>query len=286
MTGAAGRAGVLPLYPQPGPERPLRGLYLDHDLRGSGGGRIYANFISSLDGRVALPNTRGVFGVPAAIANPRDWWLFQELAIQADSVLVSGRYLRARARGEVQDLFAAFHDPRYSELRAWREAQGLSAWPRVVVLSRAVDFAPPAGIEASRLLVLTGASGAVSAGAQRLRVAGAAVIAAGPENDIDARRVRGVLSEAGCGLVYAVGGPQVLHLLASGGALDRLYLSLAPQLLGGERLSTLVEGDAFEPAPVLRLHSLYYDQTTHGAGAGQLFACYAVGEAEDVRERG
>lgn len=277
MADAVEHAGVLPLYPQPGPVRPLRDLYLDHDLRGSGPALIYANFITSLDGCVALPDARGVFGVPTAIANARDWWLFQELAIQADALLVSGRYLRARARGEVQDLFAAFHDPRYQTLRAWRAGQGLPAWPRVAVLSRTVDFDPPAGVEPSGLLVLTGAPGAASSGAQRLREAGASVLGLGAGRAAEPGRIRAALNEAGCALVYAVGGPRVLHQLASGGALDRLYLTLAPNLLGGERKAGLIEGETLRPATALKLYSLCHDQAAQGAGAGQLFACYTVG---------
>lgn len=288
MAEAVDAVGVTPLYPQPGATRPLRGLYLDHDLRTAavGGTLIYANFIASLDGRAALPNGRGVFGVPEAIANPRDWWLFQELAIQADAVLVSGRYLRARARGEVQDLFAAFHDSRYEELRAWRASQGLPAWPRVIALSRQVDFDLPDGLDPSNLLILTGAAGAASPGARRLLAAGVEVRAAGSGDGVDAGRLRDVLSEAGCCLVYAVGGPRVLRELASGRALDRLYLSLAPQLLGGEHMATLVEGGRLEPAPALRLHTLYYDQTTQGAGAGQLFACYATAATGNIEGEG
>ena len=280
--------GVTPLYPQPGETRPLRGLYLEHDLRAAAGVGIliYANFIASLDGRVATADERCVFGVPAAIANPRDWWLFQELAIQADAVLVSGRYLRARSRGEVQDLFAAFHEPRYQQLRVWRAEQGLPAWPRVVALSRDADFDPPTGIDPSSLLVLTGAVGAAAPAAQRLRTAGAEVDAVGEGGSVDPRRVRGALHRAGCRLVYAVGGPRALHTLLSGGALDRLYLSQAAQLLGGERLATLVEGPALEPVPALRLHSLYYDQTMRGAGAGQLFTCYAAADVQGADQGG
>ena len=284
MAEAVDAVGVTPLYPQPGDTRPLRGLYLDHDLRAAavGGTLIYANFIASLDGRVALPNGRGVFGVPEAIANPRDWWLFQELAIQADAVLVSGRYLRARARGEVQDLFAAFHEPRYRELRAWRAARDLPAWPRVVAMSRDVDFDLPGEVEPSTLLVLTGAAGASAPAARRLCTAGAEVVAVGDGDGVDPRRLRGVLERAGCRLVYAVGGPRALHTLVSGGALDRLYLSQAPQLLGGDRLATLIEGTVLEQPPALRLHSLYYDQTTQGAGAGQLFTCYAAAGTQGI----
>lgn len=272
--GADHAAGVLPLYPQAGPARPLRDLYLAHDLRAAAGDAtlIYANFIASLDGRVALPDTRGVLGVPAAIANPRDWRLFQELAVQADAVLVSGRYLRARARGEAQDLFAAFRADADAGLRAWRGARGLPAWPRIAVLSRTLDFAPPEDIAPERLLVLTGDAGAGSPAARDLRARGATVLAMAS----GVRGLRAALSAAGCRLVYAVGGPRVLHALAASRALDRLYLSLAPALLGGERLATLVEGVPLEPPTRLRLHTLYYDLTSDAVGAGQLFGCYSV----------
>lgn len=280
MSAAEQDADVLRLYPQPGLTRPLRGTYLEQGLRADTGGGtlIYANFISSLDGRVALPNDRGAFGVPETIANKRDWRLFQELAIQADALLVSGRYLRARARGEVQDLFVAFHESTYSDLRRWRAARALPAWPRIVVVSRAVDFEPPAGIDPGLLLVLTGAFGADSAGASRLRSAGAQVIEVGASDEVEARNLRAALLEAGCRRVYAVGGPRVLHLLASAGALDLLFLSLEPKLLGGERLATLVEGDLLDPTLMLRLRSLYYDLTNDSTGAGQLFACYEVAQ--------
>lgn len=278
MVAVMASAGVMPLYPQPGPVRSLQGLYLEQDLRAGSGGRmvVYANFVSSLDGRVALPNTRGKSGVPEAIANTRDWWLFQELAVQADSLLVSGRYLRARSRGEVQDLFAAFHDPGFKTLRQWRAARGLPVRPRIVVLTRRVDFAPPLDMKATELLVITGEGAASCSGAQRLRNAGAAVVAAGPGDAVEPRRLRAALTDAGGGLVYAVGGPRVLHQLVAGNVLDRLYLTQVPQLLGGAHMTTLIEGLELRPPGQLRLHSLHLDCETSCKGAGQLFGCFEV----------
>lgn len=280
MTTVAERTNVLPLYP-PGAQRALGGLYLEHDLRAQADerGLIYANFIASLDGRVAMPDRQGVWGVPSAMANPRDWWLFQELAVQADALLISARYLRARARGEGQDLFAAFHESAYRTLRKWRATRGLPPSPRVVVLARELDFLPPDDFDPARLLVLSGAAAVDSPGARRLRLAGVELRSLGTGMGIDAKRLRSVLVEAGCRLVYAVGGPRLLHLLVAGGALDRLYLSQAPQLLGGESMSTLLEGPVLEPAPALRLRSLYWDQSHAGPGAGQLFASYSLGGA-------
>jgi len=42
--------------------------------------------------------------VPRAIANERDWRLFQELSAQADIFLTSGRYLREWAKGQAQEI--------------------------------------------------------------------------------------------------------------------------------------------------------------------------------------
>jgi len=85
--------------PLPAAERKLEGLYLSHDLRQhylkSGRAFVYANFVTSIDGRIAVPRSNGNgLVVPKNIANKRDWRLFQELAAQADIIISSGRYLR------------------------------------------------------------------------------------------------------------------------------------------------------------------------------------------------
>ena len=88
---------ILELYPNPGREHRLQGLYLDQiAARGDSNDTfIYSNFISSLDGRIALPGAgRSSHEVPPAIANSRDWRLFQELAAQADLLITSARYFR------------------------------------------------------------------------------------------------------------------------------------------------------------------------------------------------
>jgi hypothetical protein len=57
--------------------------------------------------------------------------------------------------------------------------------------------------------------------------------------------------------------------------LDRLYLTYANRLLGGDPFATVVDGPRF-PEPVgARLHALYLDAQGLG-GLGQLFACYEI----------
>jgi len=95
---------ILQLYPTPSREVSLRGLYLEHDLRAQAEGlnRVFvcANFVGSLDGRIAVPDSSGKgVTLAEAITNPRDWRLFQELAVQTDILITSGRYLRQYATG-------------------------------------------------------------------------------------------------------------------------------------------------------------------------------------------
>ncbi|OBS10113.1 hypothetical protein Thpro_021163 [Acidihalobacter prosperus] len=255
----------------------MAGLYLAHDLQAAArhAPLVYANFVASLDGRIAI----GEGGVPSGIANPRDWWLFQELAVQADAILVGGRHLRDRINGLAQDLFAAFHAPRYAELRDWRAERGLPAWPCIVVASRRLDLIPPADIPTERLLILTGAAAARSPAAERLRQAGAEVVEAG-RDEVEAGTAVALLAARGLRAIYAVGGARVLHLLAARGVLSRLYLTQVHRLLGGGPPTTLIEGAAFRPPLDLRLHRLYYDPAAPGMG-GQLFGCYQAAEPGD-----
>ncbi|MGH2537348.1 MAG: RibD family protein, partial [Candidatus Promineifilaceae bacterium] len=233
---------VLQLYPPPAQERPLPGLYLAHDLRqhaaATGRPYIYADFVASLDGRIAVPHpTRPGLSVPKDVANDRDWRLFQELAAQADLIISTGRYLRDWAEGRAQELLE-LDDPRYADLRAWREAQGLRPQPDIAIVSRSLDFPLPDILtEGGRKVVFftTGRHDqrrlrAIEARAGQVRIVG--------EDRAEGRHLAHALADLGYGLVYSAAGPQILHMLLSGRVLDRLYLTYANRILGGERYAT------------------------------------------------
>ena len=156
---------LLRLYPAPSEPCRLQGLYLDlglHRQAAAGETVIYTNFIASLDGRIALYDAAsGDYGVPEAIANKRDWRLYQELAAQADVLLVSGRYFRQLAKGTAQDLLPLGLEPEYADLHGWRRQQQLSPQPDLFVLSNTLDI-PTEALErfrGRRLIVLTGRQG-------------------------------------------------------------------------------------------------------------------------------
>ena len=268
---------ITQLYPAPVHDLPLTGAYLAHDLRqyrrSSGRPDICTNFIASIDGRIAVPRKDGSgMTVPASIANERDWRLFQELAAQADLVISSGRYLRDWAEGRAQEILRV-DDPKFADLRQWRLDHGLSPQPDIAIISGSLNFPIPEILTAQgrNVVVFTSAD----ADPQRIRKmenSHAKVVLAG-ENQVRGDNLARHMGDLGYQTVFNATGPKVLHLLLAGNVLDRLYMTQANKLLGGQPFSSIVEGPLLQPDISLRLNKIYLDPYAL-QGLGQLFVSY------------
>jgi riboflavin biosynthesis pyrimidine reductase len=272
------QTSVTRLYPLPALEFPLGGLYLGQAMRSGSDGEkpfVYSNFITSLDGRIAIAQQgTSTRQVPAAIANPRDWRLYQELAGHADILITSGRYFRQSEIGEAQDRLPVSDHPDFADIRDWRSRQGLAAQPDIAILSRSLAI-PPESLGAyqnRRIIVMTGRRSDADRQA-RLRDLGVEVIAAGEDRAVDGAELVSRLADKGYASLYAIAGPDVLHTLLQAKVLDRLYLTTTHQLLAGEHFDTLTSGKNFDPALGLRLTSLYLDRHAP-AGASQWFSTF------------
>jgi riboflavin biosynthesis pyrimidine reductase len=268
---------ILEIYPDPGHEHSLKGLYLQQDLRAQAEGRshpfVYANFNTSLDGRIAIPHPEGGLTVPGSISNQRDWRLFQELAIQADIMLSSGRYLREYAEGRAQEILRIYDDPDLADLADWRLTQGLERFPPIAVISASLDFPiPPALIEDERRVVVLTTEEAPEGLKQELTNLGLEVITAG-KNRVVGEAAMKSLAGLGYHLIYSAAGPRVLHMLLDGKVLNRLYLTIAARVLGGDPHSSIIEGPLLLKPADFNLQKLYLDLDAPGPG-GQLFAAY------------
>jgi riboflavin biosynthesis pyrimidine reductase len=268
---------ITQLYPLPSQERPLKGTYLAHELRQysqtSGKAFVYSNFVVSLDGRIAIPHpTRPGLMVPKQTANERDWRLFQELAVQADLIISSGRYLRDWADGRAQEILRV-DDPTFADLKAWRLAQSLSPQPDIAVISGSLDFPIPEVLTAGgrKAIIFTTAHPDLER-VKEIEARAGQVIVAG-ETSVAGDQMVQHLSALGYRTIYSAAGPKVLHLLLSGGVLDRLYLTHAHRLLGGQPFSSIVEGDLLAPAVGMTLHTVYFDPHALD-GLGQLLVSY------------
>ncbi|MDX1698522.1 MAG: dihydrofolate reductase family protein, partial [Thiohalobacterales bacterium] len=237
---------ITQLFPATVQDVVLKGLYLEHALHSRGRDDhpfVYTNFITSLDGRIAITGEdRSTHQVPLSITNLRDWRLYQELAGQADILVTSGRYFRQSEAGEAQDILPVGNQPDYADIREWRQAQGLRSQPDIAIMSGSLDI-PLETLEPyrqRRIIVVTG-SEADPARVQRLEKAGIRLMIAGDDRRVDGRQMIDQLASAGYRSIYAIAGPEVFHTLLAGGTIDRLYLTLACQLLGGSDYDTLLE---------------------------------------------
>lgn len=269
---------ITRLFPLPGGEYELKGLYLSQELpvaRGSGKPFVYSNFISSLDGRIAIFGAgRSTHQVPDSITNPRDWRLYQELAGRADILITSGRYFRQSEIDEAQDRLPVSSHPDYRDILEWRTRQGLAAQPDIAILSRSLEIPLESlgNYQQRRIIVFTGRD-ADAGRTARLREHGVEVIVAGADSTVDGARLVASLAALGYAGIYAIAGPDVLHTLLKARVLDRLYLTMTHQLLAGDRFDTLTRGGSLDPAMNMRLISLYLDRHAP-AGASQWFSAF------------
>lgn len=222
----------LPAYPLP--ER-LAALY--GGSLGFHGPALFINFVSSLDGIVALP------GVPGSVKAIRgeseaDPFVMGLLRACADALLMGAGTFRAsrEARWTAESIYPA-EAAGFSELRA---RLGREPAPELAVFTAGgrLDPAHPA-LEAGALVLTTDAGEAALRG--RLPSA-SAIVSLGPAADV--RDAVAALRARGHEVILSEGGPTMAGSLAGAGLLDELFLTLSPVLAGrdsAERLS-FVEG--------------------------------------------
>lgn len=271
-------ANVMRLYPTADSELPLRGLYLEerlHELGSPGSPFVYANFVTSLDGRIALaaPGDAEAF-VPPALTTRSDWLLFQELQSQADCFITHGGYLRSLASGRLNNILQVGARAGSTHLLDWREKQGFDRQPGVVVVSASLEFPVPDAVREGEqrwhiVTVPSADKGRVEEWKQR----GFEVIVAGSGRTVEGRPLIAALAERGYRSIYLQAGPRILHTMLRDQVLSRLYLTLSHQLIGGEHFHTMLSEETLGGTGQLALRSLYFCPAAQEA-AGQFFASF------------
>lgn len=272
---------VMQLHPPPARRRRLEGLYLNERMPRPPAGvpaMVYANFVTSLDGRIAITDAAGASRLPDGLTNPRDWRLFQELQAHADCLVTHGGYLRALASGRLGNVLQAGLAAGGEDIARWRETRAAAAQPAVAIVSASLDLPIPDSLRIHRqpVHVLTTA-GAGDDRRAALERAGYDVVVTGPGPWVRARDAVEALAARGYRRLYLQTGPRMLESALRDRVLARLYLTIGHRLVGGDRFDTMVRGDTpLGATGRLRLGALYLDETP-GLGCGQLFARFDPG---------
>ena len=229
---------------------------------------VYANFVATLDGVVAIPSLPNSNTVIAG-DNDADRFLMGILRALADAVLIGAGVLRASPKGtwRAESIYPPAAES-YSDLR---RSLGLPAAPEIAILtgSGAIDSGHP--VLAGRWLVLTSDTGAARLGAEVPDAA--AVISLGAEHRFAGETIVDALRARGHRRILCEAGPHTFGSLLDAGGVDELFLTTSPFLAGdageGSRFR-LVEAADLVPRLECRPLSL------RRPGA-HLFTRYAVG---------
>jgi len=130
---------LLHLYPPPCEKVFSKGLYLAHQIHKLGTIKspfVYANFLSSLDGRIALEDSVHRTYIPQHITTASDFGLFMELHAQADCIITHGGYMRALGESRLGNILQV----RNKDLVEWRRKNGLKPQPAVIIASASLNF--------------------------------------------------------------------------------------------------------------------------------------------------
>lgn len=266
---------VQKLFPAPSETVALRGLYLNlklHELGTAQRPFVYANFLSSLDGRIALEDADGVAYLPKSLTTPDDFRLFLELEAQADCLITHGGYLRSLAAGRLGNILQIGQRPEHADLAAWRVAHGLTPQPAVVIASASLDFPLPDSLrEHGQTCYIATGQKADPAKVDYWREQGCEVIFAGENQRVEGGPLVRALGERGLRSLYLIAGPDILDTMIRDGQLGRLFQTITHQLMGGLAFRTVSPGPEFGPGGHLKLRSLYYDPHSPD-DTGQWFA--------------
>jgi len=234
--------------------------------------RLYANFVSSLDGVVAMP---GVLQSNRLIAGASDVdrFVMGLLRACADAVLVGAGSLSAAptTRWTAEHAYPPAAEF-YARLRRQRDRP---PQPTLAVLSGngSIDAAHP-GL-GGRTLILTSGPGAAQLGRRLPR--SATIVPIGCTPTLEPAAAVQALRAGGHELILCEGGPTVLGSLLTARLVDELFLTISPVLAG--RASQRQRPGLVEDAEFLPTRNIAGQLLSVRRSQSHLFARYALTES-------
>jgi riboflavin biosynthesis pyrimidine reductase len=232
------------------------------NVQGSNGRpHVYANFLTSLDGRIALRDAGDEhYLLPNQLKSDEDFMLFLELYARADCIITHGGYMRALDAGRLGNVLQLPDSSETQYLHDWRQQQGLKKNPDVVVISGSLDFPWHSSLDDSGQKVHIATGGKASQDSQQHWMnAGHQVNQMGAQQHVDVTYLMEFLKKQGYQSIYLVAGPDLLQDLIQHGYVQSFYMTMSHQLLSGRDFKSLLSGNVLDQSGRMKLNSMYMD---------------------------
>ena len=267
---------ITRLFPPTGEAQSVQGLYLRPGrIAGEEGAMplVYANFLSSLDGRIALAGSAEQhYQLPQRLKSDLDFRLFLELYAHADCIITHGGYMRSLQAQRLGTILQLPEHPDTDYLKAWRAQQGLKPAPDVMIISGSLDFPWHHSLDQHDQKVhLATAAEAIPERIKYWQEKGIEPLHFGQGRLVDVDPLMSFLQQQAYRSVYLVAGPELLHDLLRRHYVQRYFTTISHQLLAGSHFKTVLDGAELEEHGALDLRGLFYmppDETE----VGQWFA--------------
>ena len=273
---------VVRLYPQPTETVPLEGLYLRRDRlvqENASMPTVYANFLTSLDGRIALKSdSEEHFQLPAGLKSDEDFTLLLELYSHADCIITHGGYMRALAEGRLGNVLQLPKMQETEYMHVWREQHALKTNPDMVIVSGSLDFPWHESLDDTdqQVHIVTGGT-ASGENRQQWLEKGHEIHQFGDSSRVDVKKLMAFLQSQGYQSVYLMAGPDLLQDMLQHGFVTHFFITMSHQLLGGQAFKTLLNGEPLGGAGHLNLESMYMD-VNNSNSLGQWYAEFSFVE--------
>ena len=212
--------------------------------------RVFANFVSSVDGVVALQERAESGGIISG-HDEGDRFVMGLLRASADGVLVgAGTFRKAGPHLWYPERIFPEAAPAWAEVR---RNLGLSAHPRLVLLTASGDIDPAHPALQDGAIVIVSPRGEPRL---RGRLPGGARLVVVEQDPISFAKVLEIARGEGLQLLLTEGGPTLAGRLLAENLLDELFLTTSPLLLGrhgGDNRKSLVDGVDLRAAGTGRL---------------------------------
>ena len=195
---------------------------------------LFANFVETVDGVVAIPDLPRSNALIAA-ESEADRFVMGLLRASADAILVGSGTMRASPTGTWQP--ERVYPPAAEAFAELRRRRRRPESPTVAFVTAGGSFDPAHPALERRAIVLT--TRRAAAGLKRSVPAASEVVAVNDGEQVDLQQALTCLHERGHSMILSEGGPTLFASLLASGLVRELFLTISPLLAGRAAQSRL-----------------------------------------------